>query len=41
LPLLFLTGTADLLIRMSTGGLSKRSSETVRDHRNAVRDAPE
>ena len=30
LPLLFLTGTADLLIRMSTGGLSKRSSETVR-----------
>ena len=41
LPLLFLTGTADLLIRMSTGALSKRSSETVRNHRNAVRDAPE
>src|SRR6266446_8348025 len=40
-PLLFLTGTADLLIRMSTGVLAKRSSETVRNHRNAVRDASE
>ena len=27
------TGTADLPIRMSTGGLSKRSAETVRNHR--------
>jgi hypothetical protein len=36
-----LTGTADLLIRMSTGVLAKRSSETVRNHRNAVRNASE
>jgi hypothetical protein len=41
LPLLFSTGTADLLIRMSTGVLSKRSSETVRNHRNDVRDPSE
>ena len=41
LPLLFSTGTADLLIRMSKGVLSKRSSETVRNHRNAVRDPSE
>src|SRR6266850_610872 len=40
-PRLFLTRTADLLIRMSTGVLSKRSSETVRNHRNAVRHASE
>src|SRR5882672_6273693 len=39
--LLFLTGTADLLIRMSTGVLAKHSSETVRNHRNAVRNASE
>jgi hypothetical protein len=32
---------ADLLMRMSTGVLSKGSSETVRNHRNAVRDASE
>jgi hypothetical protein len=38
---LFFTGTADLLIRMSKGVLSKRSSETVRNHRNAVRNASE
>jgi hypothetical protein len=37
LPLWFFTGTADLLIRMSMGGLAKRSSETVRNHRIAVR----
>ena len=36
-----LTGVADLLIRESTGVLPKRSSETVRNHRNAVRNAPE
>src|SRR5580704_18021117 len=41
LPLWFFTGTADLLIRMSMGALAKRSSETVRNHRNAVRDGQE
>jgi hypothetical protein len=41
MPLLFSTGTADLLIRMSKGMLAKRSSETVRNHRNAVRDPSE
>jgi hypothetical protein len=41
LPLWFFTGTADLLIRMSMGGLAKRSSETVRNHRNAVRNGLE
>jgi hypothetical protein len=40
-PLWFFTGTADLLIRMSTGELPKRSSETVRNHRNAIRDGLE
>jgi len=40
-PCCFQTGTADLLIRMSTGVLAKRSSETVRNHRNAVRDGSE
>jgi hypothetical protein len=40
-PLFLFTGTADLLIRMSTEVLSKRSSETVRNHRIAVRNAPE
>jgi hypothetical protein len=38
---LFFTGTADLLIRVSKGVLAKRSSKTVRNHRNAVRNAPE
>src|SRR6516165_6968102 len=41
LPLWFFTGTADLLIRMSMGAPAKRSSETVRNHRNAVRDGQE
>jgi len=41
LPLWFFTGTADLLIRMSMGALAKRSSQTVRNHRNAVRDGQE
>src|ERR1700752_2684088 len=41
LPLWFFTGTADLLIRMSMGGLAKRSSATVRNHRNAVRNGLE
>src|SRR6202035_4673180 len=40
-PLFSFTGTADLLIRMSKGVLSKRSSKTVRNHRNAVRNASE
>ena len=39
--LLLPTGTVDQVIRMSAGASSKRSSEAVRDHRNAVRDASE
>ena len=39
---MFSTGTADLLIRMSKGVvLSKCSVETVRNHRNVVRDPSE
>ena len=40
-PTVLLTEGGDGLIRMSTGATSEQTSETVRDHRNAVRDASE
>ena len=40
-PTVLLTGVGDGLIRMSTGAMLERVSETVRDHRTTVRDGPE
>jgi hypothetical protein len=40
-PLFLLTAGGDRLIRMSTGAVPERPSETVCDHRITVRDAPE